>query len=101
MSIAVIRTGGKQYVVAPGQRLKVEKIDGKEGGSIKLDTLLRSDASHTEIGKPEAKEKVSATILRHARHEKIRVVKYKSKTRYRRVLGHRQHFTELQIEKFA
>ena len=99
MKIAVIKTGGKQYKVTKGDKIKVEKLDGKQGKSINLDALLIADGDKVEVGTPRTKTKVEAKILRQGRAKKIRVVKYKSKTRYHKVYGHRQHFTELEITK--
>lgn len=101
MTLAVIKTGGKQYLVKKGDKLKVEKLNGKEGDTIKFDTLLITDekGSNVEIGKPAVKSKVEAKILKQDRDKKILVTKYKSKTRYLRRVGHRQHFTQVQIEK--
>jgi large subunit ribosomal protein L21 len=100
MKLAVIKTGGKQYVVSPGTKLKVEKLDAKQGAKLKLDTLLVSDGNSAEIGKPVVKTGIQATILQHGRGTKIRVIKYKAKTRYKRTLGHRQDFTQLEIANF-
>ena len=103
MSLAVIKTGGKQYKVTKGQSLKFEKLPGKVGDKIEFDqVLLKSDAkgAKLEVGKPFLKDaKVEAEILEQARDKKITVVKYKRKTRYRRKAGHRQHFTKVKINK--
>lgn len=97
--ISVIRTGGKQYIVQPGTKLKVEKIDKPEGEEITLtDVLLLEDNGVVEIGKPVVdKAKVQAKILKHGKGEKIIVFKYKPKKRYKRKIGHRQQFTEIEI----
>lgn len=101
MTLAVIKTGGKQYLVKKGDKLKIEKLNGKEGDIVKFDTLLITDekGDNVEIGKPVVKSKVEAKILKHAKDKKILVVKYKSKTRYLRRVGHRQHFTQVEIQK--
>lgn len=101
MTLAVIKTGGKQYLVKKGDKLKIEKLNGKEGDIVKFDTLLITDekGDNVEIGKPAVKSKVEAKILKHAKDKKILVVKYKSKTRYLRRVGHRQHFTQVEIQK--
>lgn len=102
MSLAVIKTGGKQYLVKTGDKIKVEKINGKkEGETIKLDTLIITDekGDNVEIGKPLLKTTVEAKIIKHSTDKKISVVKYKSKTRYRRNVGHRQQYSEIKIEK--
>lgn len=97
--LAVVKTGGKQYIVKEGSRLKVEKLEGKEGDTIKLnDVLLAGD----KIGAPLVPgASVEAKVLKQARHDKIRVVKFKAKSRYTRTRGHRQHYTELQITKIS
>jgi large subunit ribosomal protein L21 len=82
---AVIKTGGKQYVVSAGQELLVERLKEDEGASIKLD-VLHGDA-------------VTATVVGHERGPKIRVFKYKPKRGYKRTMGHRQELTRLKIEK--
>jgi len=101
MELAVIKTGGKQYVVKPGNKVKIEKIAGEPGKSIELETLLKADGKGTgvEIGKPAVQTKVKAKILKQDKAKKVMVVKYKSKTRYRKNVGHRQPYTQIEIEK--
>ncbi len=101
MDLAVIKTGGKQYLVKAGDKIKIEKVKGNAGENIKFDTILVADESgeKVEIGKPLLKTKVSAKILKQERTKKISVIKYKSKTRYKRNIGHRQPYTEVEIEK--
>lgn len=101
MTLAVIKTGGKQYLVKKGDKLKIEKLNGKEGDTVKFDTLLITDekGDNVEIGKPTVKSKVEAKILKHDKDKKILVVKYKSKIRYLRRVGHRQHYTQIEIQK--
>lgn len=101
---AVIATGGKQYLVAEGQKLKVEKLDLEAGATLSLDCLLTSDEAgeSVKVGTPfVAGAKVTATVVAHGRAEKVSVVKYKRKARYRRNVGHRQPFTEIQIATIA
>ncbi|MDI3496457.1 MAG: large subunit ribosomal protein [Patescibacteria group bacterium] len=98
--IAVIKTGGKQYKVAEGQILSVEKLDDKDK-KIKLDTLLIADGDKVEIGKPSLGEKVEAEIIENGKGDKVTVVKYKNKTRYKRTIGHRQEFSSIKITKIA
>ncbi|MFH1744722.1 MAG: 50S ribosomal protein L21 [bacterium] len=97
--IAVIKTGGKQYKVAEGQTIRVEKLDQKEGSKIKFETLMTSlsNGENLELGKPSMGEKVEGEILRELKADKVRVVKYKSKTRYLRNKGHRQNYSEVKI----
>ena len=97
---AVIRTGGKQYRVAQGDVLRVEKLDVEAGSTIELsDVLLVSDGGdNIEIGTPLLECKtVSAEVQQHARADKIEVVKFKRRKKYRRRHGHRQHYTQLKI----
>lgn len=101
MRYAVIKTGGKQYKVSEGEALLIEKIDGKEGEAVVFDeVLLLADEKKVKIGQPLVKgAKVKGTILSQVKGEKIRVAKFKSKSRYRRVKGHRQQLTKVQITK--
>ena len=98
---AVIKTGGKQYLVKSGQRLKIEKLDAQEGESIEFgEVLLVVDGDKVEIGTPIIKgAEVSAKVLKHARDRKKIIFRYHPKTRYRKMKGHRQHFTEVEILK--
>jgi large subunit ribosomal protein L21 len=100
---AIFSTGGKQYLVAKGDKIQIEKIDGAKGDSITFDqVLLTADEKGYKIGKPLlAGVKVEAKILRQGRGKKIEVLKYKAKSKYRRKIGHRQAFTEIEIEKVA
>jgi len=102
-TIAVIKTGGKQYKVAEGQELKVEKLAGDAGKKVNLETLLiaDSDGEIKELGQPSLGEKVSAEILETGKGKKVSVIKFKSKTRYRRKVGHRQIFTKIKINKIG
>ena len=100
---AVIKTGGKQYIVKPGDKLKVEKIDKKEGEEFSFSdvllTMKNSPAGENkvEIGSPMVKAEVTAKVLSHGKGEKIIVFKYKPKKRESRKIGHRQPYTEIEI----
>lgn len=96
---AVVETGGKQYKVAVGDRVKVEKLVAEEGESISLDRVLMvADGENVSVGSPVLDGRaVSAKVLGHGRAEKIRVFKMKRRKGYRRNQGHRQSFTELEI----
>ncbi|MDI6733895.1 MAG: 50S ribosomal protein L21 [Patescibacteria group bacterium] len=98
---AIIETGGKQYKVLSGQKLKVEKLDAKQSSIIHFDhVLLRADDASVAIGEPYIKGAVvGAKVLREAREKKKIVFRYHSKTRYRKFKTHRQPFTELEITK--
>ena len=101
MTIAIIKTGGKQYLVKEGTKIKVEKLSGNPGDMVKLETLLKADdqGQGVEIGKPMVTTTASAKIMSQGRADKVTIIKFKNKIRYRRKIGHRQPFTEIQIEK--
>jgi large subunit ribosomal protein L21 len=103
MKIAVIKTGGKQYKVKEKQTLKIEKLDKKDGEKVKFETLMVADSEGKEVklGKPSLGEKVEGKVLEQGKAKKVSVIKYKSKTRYRRNLGHRQPFTKVEIASIA
>lgn len=95
---AVIETGGKQYKVAVGDKLKVEKLIADEGTSVELDRVLMvADGENITVGSPVLGTAVSATVLAHGRGDKIRVFKMKRRKNYRRTQGHRQAYTEIEI----
>lgn len=96
---AIIETGGKQYRVAAGDKVRVEKLNAKDGESFAFDkVLLVAEGDKVEIGTPHVSgAKVEAKVLRQARDKKKIVFKYHSKTRYRKKKGHRQPFTEVEI----
>ena len=98
--LAVIKTGGKQYIVTPGQKIKIEKIEKKEGLEITFDkVLLLEKSKKVEIGTPFVKNaKVIGKILSQGKAKKVIVFKYKAKTRYKKKRGHRQPFTEVEIK---
>jgi len=100
---AVIKTGGKQYIVREGQDLKIEKLDLEPGGNVDFEVLLKAedDGSKVEIGAPVLASKVSAKVVAHGKGKKLEIIKYKPKSRYRRHTGHRQLFTSVKIEKIA
>ncbi|MEK9154745.1 MAG: 50S ribosomal protein L21 [Patescibacteria group bacterium] len=103
MEFIIIETGGKQYKVSPGQKIKIEKIDGEEGASVIFDkVLLIADKENVKIGAPYVNgAKAEAKILKQARDKKKIVFRYHSKTRYRKKKGHRQHYTEAEIVKIS
>ncbi|MEK7643308.1 MAG: 50S ribosomal protein L21 [Patescibacteria group bacterium] len=96
---AVIKTGGKQYLVTQNQTLKVEKIAKKEGEKFLLsDVLLVGDESSLAIGAPHVKNAaVEVEIIKQAKSDKIRMMRYHSKVRRHRSKGHRQLYTEVKI----
>ena len=97
--IAVIKTGGKQYLVEEGDVLSVEKLDGEPGKTLSLETLLTAEGEKITLGTPALSSQVSAEIVAHGLGKKIEVVKYKAKSRYTRRTGHRQLFTKIKITK--
>ncbi len=100
MDFAIIETGGKQYRVAVGQKLKVEKLEGKTGNQLFFEkVLLKSAGGEVEIGTPYLKGSVEAEILKQGRDKKKVVFRYHSKTRYRKLKGHRQPYTEVVVKK--
>jgi large subunit ribosomal protein L21 len=95
---AVIKTGGKQYRVSEGTRLRVEKLPGAAGDKLQLDQVLMLGGEKLTIGKPlVAGAKVSAEIVDQGRDKKVIVYKIRRRKRYRRKNGHRQPYTELKI----
>jgi large subunit ribosomal protein L21 len=99
--LAEIKTGGKQYKVKEKDKLKIEKIAGKVGDAVSFDNvLLVADGDKVEVGTPKLKDKrVVALILEHGRVNKVTVVKYKPKTRYKKKYGHRQPYTKVEVVK--
>lgn len=100
---AVIRSGGKQYRVSPGQRISLERLDGDAGDAISFDdVLLVSGGGEVAVGTPTVEAaSVSGEIIEQGRGRKINVFKYKSKTRYRRLRGHRQLQTSVLVNEVA
>jgi len=99
--IAVIKTGGKQYLVKPGDKIKIEKIKTAEGKEVAFKSVLLLEKNQKlEIGAPLVKDaKVVAKVLSQGKGKKIIVFKYKPKTRYKKKQGHRQLYTEIEIIK--
>ena len=99
--IAVIKTGGKQYIVAPGQKIKIEKIKGNENELCEFkEVLLTSDGKETKVGAPFIEDAVvEGKILTQKKDKKVHVRKYKAKVRYKRDVGHRQEVSEVEITK--
>ena len=99
---AVIETGGKQYLVKTGETLKIEKLDVELGKEVVFDNILllaEDDGSKVTFGKPYISGvSIAATVEEQGRSKKIRVVKFKRKVRYKRVHGHRQHFTKVKMK---
>jgi large subunit ribosomal protein L21 len=100
---AVIKTGGKQYRVNQGDKLKIEKIEGDVGANVVLDQILTVvDGDNVTIGSPIVRgASVTATVVSHGRHDKVRIFKMRRRKHYRKSQGHRQSFTEIQIDKIS
>ncbi|OYY98116.1 MAG: 50S ribosomal protein L21, partial [Methylophilales bacterium 16-45-7] len=95
--------GGKQYKVAAGDKLKVEKLVGDVGSTVVIDKVLMiADGEKTTIGAPlVAGAKVNATVVSHGRADKVMIFKFRRRKHYRKTQGHRQSFTEIQIDTIA
>ncbi|WP_455222023.1 50S ribosomal protein L21 [Kaarinaea lacus] len=96
---AVIKTGGKQYRVAKGDKLKVEKLPVEAGSSVDIDDVLMiGDDDKVTIGTPRVDGgKVTATVVSHGRHDKIEIVKFKRRKHHQKRTGHRQDYSEIEI----
>lgn len=99
MDYAVIRTGGKQYRVAPGDFLQVEKLDGELGSELQFtDVLMTSQDGNVQVGNPTVSgASVTAQVVRQGRAKKILVFKKKRRKNYRRRQGHRQYITTVKV----
>jgi large subunit ribosomal protein L21 len=100
---AVIKTGGKQYRVTPGEKLKVEKLAGEVGSDVVIDEVLMvADGDNVTVGAPVVKgASVKATVVSHGRHDKVMIFKMRRRKHYRKTQGHRQDYTEIQIQQIA
>lgn len=103
MKYAVITTGGKQYKVAEGDTIAVEKLNLKEGDKHTFESvLLIVDGDKRQVGTPTVKgATVAVSVIGEKKTPKIRVAKFKAKAKYRRVTGHRSVMTHVKIEKIA
>ena len=97
---AVIKTGGKQYKVAPGDVFRVETLDAKKGDLIEIkDIYMIADGDNVSVGKPTlATAKVTAEVMGDGRGEKILIFKHRRRKGYRRTNGHRQNFTSIKVK---
>ena len=100
---AVIKTGGKQYKVAAGEKLKVEQIPADIGSQITIDQVLALGAGDSiKFGAPLVEgAKVVVTVVAHGRHDKVRIFKMRRRKHYQKRQGHRQNYTELRIDTIA
>lgn len=100
MKMAVIKTGGKQYLVKEGEEIFVDRLPYEKGKKIELETLLIfNDKKIIELGRPTTKTKVTAETVENLKADKIRVAKFKAKVRYRKVRGYRHQLTKIKIVK--
>ncbi len=100
---AVIKSGGKQYKVAKGDKLKVEKIATEAGENVDIsDVLMLVDGDNVTVGKPFVEgAKVSAKVESHGRGPKVKIIKFRRRKHHRKQMGHRQAYTELSITDIA
>ena len=96
---AVFKTGGKQYRASEGDVITVEKIEAEKGATVELDEVLMvGEGEDVKVGTPFLEGgKVSATVVDHGRHDKIKVLKFKRRKHHQKQMGHRQYFTQLEI----
>ena len=100
---AVIKTGGKQYRVTNGLKLKVEQIPADVGAEVTLDqVLMAGEGESVKIGAPFlAGATVKATVISHGRHDKVKIFKMRRRKHYQKHQGHRQNYTEVRIEAIS
>ena len=103
MNIAIVKTGGKQYIVNDGAVLTVEKLPQTKDGKITFsEVLLTDDGKKVNLGNPTISgAEVVADFIAEGKGQKIRVLKYKNKVRYKKTIGHRQQFTKVKVAKVA
>ena len=102
MSFAIIRTGGKQFRVEKGGKVRVPSLKGEIGASVELEILATGDGENTKVGSSAvAGAKATATVVDHGRHPKIVVFKKKRRKHYKRTKGHRQGYTTLKIDSIG
>ena len=99
---AVLVTGGKQYRVMQGETLRVEKLEAEAGSEIKFDNILMlGDADGIKLGDALKGASVAAKVVGHGRADKVRIVKFRRRKHHRKQMGHRQHYTEIEITGIA
>lgn len=96
---AVFKTGGKQYRATTGDKLKIEKIEAEKGATVELDQVLMvGEGENVKVGTPLlAGGKVTALVVDHGRHDKIKIIKFKRRKHHMKRAGHRQYFTQIEI----
>ncbi len=99
---AVIKTGGKQYLVSEGSKVKIEKLENEVGSEVSFETLFVGDENKVDIGAPILeKATVTGKVTKQGRHKKVTGIKHKAKKRELTRFGHRQHYTEVEITKIS
>ena len=100
---AVVKTGGKQYKVAPGEKLKIEQIPADVGAQVTLDQVLMvGEGESVKVGNPlVAGATVTATVVSHGRGVKVKIFKLRRRKHYQRTQGHRQNYTEIRVDAIA
>lgn len=100
---AVLKSGGKQYRVENGQRIKLEKLPQEVGDVVKFDEILMiADGDKVSVGTPTLpKANVEAKVVSHGRHKKVKIIKFKRRKQYMKTQGHRQYYTELEVTKIG
>lgn len=100
---AVVKTGGKQYKVAPGEKLKIEQIPADVGAEVILDQVLMvGEGESVRVGQPiVAGAAVKAKVLAQGRHPKVKIFKMRRRKHYQRTQGHRQNYTEIRVDAIA
>ncbi len=96
---AVISTGGKQYKVAQGELVKLEKLSAEVGEIVEFPVLLiaTNEGTDCQVGTPFLSTKVKASVVEHGRHDKVKIVKFRRRKHHRKQMGHRQHYTAVKI----
>lgn len=96
---AVFKTGGKQYRAAPGDVVRVEKLDAENGASVELsEVLMVADGGDIRVGSPTIDGgRITAEVVGHGRGDKVRIIKFRRRKHHMKRMGHRQHYTELKI----
>ena len=99
---AIVKTGGKQYKVAPGDKLNVEKLDAEVGSEVELTAICIVDGDKVEADPAKAAQtKVTAKVVEQFRGEKQLVFKFKKRKNYKKMRGHRQYLTRIQVESIG
>ncbi len=99
---AVIETGGKQYTVVQGEKLKIEKLELEAGAIIEFPVLLLANGENVQVGLPYVEGSiVKAEVISHGRGDKVRIIKFRRRKHFRKQMGHRQWFTEVKITDIA